>query len=123
MDRELLSRTPVKSGVRTTIDRTPAIPREVNMATGTHQGMRDQRPDRREGSEALYEQASDAMSNMADRASEMWDEAYDRGARYYRDADGSAIAAAIVAGAVGYALAYLIHGSTFLGSGLVNGLS
>jgi hypothetical protein len=80
------------------------------MATGTHQGMRDQTSDRREGSEGLYEQASDAMSDVADRASDMWDEAYDRGARYYRDADGSAIITAIVAGAVGYGLAYLIHG-------------
>jgi len=80
------------------------------MATGTHQGMRDQTSDRREGSEGLYEQASDAMSDVADRASDMWDEAYDRGARYYRDADGSAIITAIVAGAVGYGLAYLVHG-------------
>jgi hypothetical protein len=50
------------------------------------------------------------MSNMADRASDMWDDVYDRGARYYRDADTTAIGAAIAAGVVGYALAYLIHG-------------
>ena len=61
------------------------------------------------GSEGIYEQATDAMSNMADRASDMWDEAYDRGARYYRE-DGSVVIAAIVAGLAGYALAYLIHG-------------
>ncbi len=80
------------------------------MATETQaQGARDQGTPR-EGSEGVYQQATDAMSDMADRASEMWDEAYDRGARYYRDADGSAIITAIVAGAVGYGLAYLIHG-------------
>ena len=60
-------------------------------------------------SEGLYGQATDAMSNMADGASEMWDEAYRQGARYYREADGSTLSAAIVAGLVGYALAYLIH--------------
>ena len=61
-----------------------------------------------ETSEGLYRQATDAMSNMAEGASEMWDEAYRQGARYYREADGS-ILSAIVAGLVGYALAYLIH--------------
>jgi hypothetical protein len=80
------------------------------MATGTHQSMRDRGADRRAGSEGFYDQASGAMSDMADRASDMWDEAYDRGARYYRDADGSVVATAIVAGVIGYALAYLIHG-------------
>jgi hypothetical protein len=50
------------------------------------------------------------MSNMAEGASDMWDEAYDRGARYYREADGSVVATAIVAGVIGYGLAYLIHG-------------
>jgi hypothetical protein len=46
---------------------------------------------------------------MAEGASDMWDEAYDRGARYYREADGSVVGTAIVAGLIGYALAYLIH--------------
>ncbi len=49
------------------------------------------------------------MSDMADRASDMWDGAYEQGARYYREADGSVVATAIVAGVIGYALAYLIH--------------
>ena len=80
------------------------------MASGTQaQAARDQ-SSRREGSEGVYQQATEAMSDVADRASDMWEEAYDRGARYYREADGSAIATAIVAGAVGYGLAYLIHG-------------
>jgi hypothetical protein len=80
------------------------------MATGTQaQGARDQ-SSRREGSEGVYQQATEAMSNMADRASDMWDDAYDRGAHYYRKADGGTLGAVIAAGLVGYALAYLIHG-------------
>jgi hypothetical protein len=83
---------------------------EFNMATGTQtQGARDQGSPREE-SQGVYQQATDAMSNVADRASDMWEEAYDRGARYYRNADGSAIGSVIVGGLVGYALAYLIHG-------------
>ena len=63
-----------------------------------------------EKSEGVYEQATEAMPNMADRASDMWDKAYDRGAHYYRNADGGTLGAVIAAGLVGYALAYLIHG-------------
>lgn len=61
------------------------------------------------GSEGVYEQASEAVSNVADRASEMWGDAYDQGARYYRDVGGSTIGAVLVAGAVGYAVAWLVH--------------
>ena len=83
---------------------------DFNMATGTQtHGARDQGSARR-GSEGVYDQASEAISNMAEGASDMWDEAYDRGARYYREADGSVVVTAIVAGAIGYALAYLVHG-------------
>ena len=79
------------------------------MATGTQtQGARNQGSAHRE-SEGFYNQATEAMSNMAESASDMWDEAYDRGTRYYRDTDGSAVVTAVVAGAIGYALAYLIH--------------
>jgi hypothetical protein len=69
------------------------------------------------GAEHLYEQAKGAVSDVADRASEMWDDVYEQGGRYYREGsrvvanvDGSALAFALVAGAVGYALAYLVHG-------------
>lgn len=81
------------------------------MATGTqtHGARKNQGSIERE-SEGLYDQASEAISNMAEGASDMWDDAYDRGARYYRDADGSVVVTAIVAGAIGYALAYLVHG-------------
>jgi len=56
------------------------------------------------------------MSGVAERASEMWDEVYDQGERYYREGsravsniDGSALAFALIVGVAGYALAYLIH--------------
>ena len=69
------------------------------------------------GAEHIYEQARDAMSGVAERASEMWDDVYDQGERYYREGsravsniDGTALAFALVVGAAGYALAYLIHG-------------
>jgi len=83
-----------------------------NMASGTQgsPNVRDQRAGQ-SGSEGIYEQASEAVSNVADRASEMWDDAYDQGARYYRDVGGSTIGGVIIAGAVGYALAWLVHGN------------
>jgi len=69
------------------------------------------------GAEHLYEQARDAVSGVAERASEMWDDVYDQGERYYREGsravsniDGSALAFALIVGVAGYALAYLIHG-------------
>ena len=81
------------------------------MATGAAQTQRARNEGSApRGSEGFYDQASEAVSGMAESASDMWDEAYERGARYYRDADGSALITAIVAGAIGYGLAYLIHG-------------
>ena len=82
------------------------------MASGT-QGSANVREQRgaQSGSEGTYEQASEAVSKVANRASEIWDDAYDQGARYYREVGGSTIGAVVVAGAVGYALAWLVHGS------------
>ena len=61
------------------------------------------------GAEHIYEQARDAMSGVADRASEMWDDVYDQGERYYREGsravsniEGTALAFALVVGAAGY---------------------
>ena len=84
------------------------------MATGT-QGQRNvqgEHSDQGE-SEGLYERAGEALSDAADRASEMWDGAYDQGARYYRDVGGGTLGAVVVAAAVGYAVAWLIHGQTY----------
>jgi hypothetical protein len=91
---------------------------EVNMeprSTDHTQGRRGDGP--QGGAEHLYEQARDAVSGVAERASEMWDDVYDRGERYYREGsrrvsnvDASALAFALIVGVAGYALAYLIHG-------------
>ena len=58
-----------------------------------------------------------AMSDMANRASEMWDDAYDQGARYYREGtravsnvDGTSISMLLLGGALGYAIAWMVHG-------------
>ncbi len=66
--------------------------------------------------EQLYDKAKEATDYVADRASDLWDDTYDQGRRYYRegsramgDIDGGTVATALVAAALGYALAYLIH--------------
>ena len=78
-------------------------------------------------------QAAETVRNVADSASELAQDTYERGARYVRDglsrypeagryiSDGTRavsrpveqhpLTAILVAGAVGYLLAYLIHGS------------
>jgi uncharacterized protein YjbJ (UPF0337 family) len=83
--------------------------------------------------ENLLGQAKDAVRQVADSASEYAQDAYDRGSRYVRQewdrhpeanryfregremisspVEANPIAAILIAGAVGYLLAYLIHGS------------
>ena len=70
----------------------------------------------RGAAEQLYDKAKEATDYVADRASDLWDDTYDQGRRYYRegnramgDIDGGKVATALVAAALGYALAYLIH--------------
>lgn len=77
------------------------------------QGGRD---DAQGAADQLYDKAKDATHYVADRASELWDDAYDQGRRYYRegsravgDFNGSKVTAALIAAALGYGLAYLIH--------------
>jgi len=72
--------------------------------------------------ETVYDQAKDAMSNVADRASELWDDAYDQGERYYREGsraignmDGGTVALMLLVGTIGYALAWMIHGEQSYG--------
>ena len=86
----------------------------------TNQENRQARGDRQAGQGTggnIYEQATDAMSNVADRASELWDDAYDQGERYYRQGsrvvsnmDGGTVALMLLVGTIGYALAWMIHG-------------
>ena len=63
------------------------------------------------------EQAQSAMRNVADSASEMWDDAYEQGERYYRqgsqalgNVDGTTLTGWMVAGAIGFGLAWLMFG-------------
>ena len=81
------------------------------MATGTQgQGnARDQRSSQG-GSESVYDQASEAISSVAERASDLWDDAYEGGARAIGNVGGVTLGALVVAGAVGYGIAWLAHG-------------
>ena len=81
------------------------------MATGTQgQGnVRDQRS-AQGGSESIYDQAGEAISNIAERASDLWDDAYEGGARAIGNVGGVTLGALVVAGAVGYGIAWLAHG-------------
>ena len=70
------------------------------------------------------------MSNVADRASELWDDAYDQGERYYRQGsrvvsnmDGGTVALMLLVGTIGYALAWMIHGDQSYSSRNWAGLS
>jgi hypothetical protein len=67
--------------------------------------------------DSVYEKASEAVSDVTDRASDMWDEPYARGTRYYSggsralsNIDGGTWAAMFIADAIGYGLSLLIHG-------------
>ena len=83
--------------------------------------------------EGVVEQTTETVRNVAESASELAQDTYERGARYVRDgldrypeagryiSEGTravsrpveqhALTAILLAGAVGYLLAYLIHGS------------
>jgi len=57
------------------------------------------------------------MRDVAEGASEMWDEAYEQGRRYYRQGsqaiervDSVILSGWIIAGAIGFGLAWLIFG-------------
>jgi len=82
-------------------------------ASGTQAGGRGQ--DAQGGNFA--DQAQSAVRNTADRASERLDDISDRGQRYYRqgsralgDLDGTALSGFLLAGAIGFGIAWLIFG-------------
>jgi hypothetical protein len=71
----------------------------------------------RGGGESFAEQAQGAMRNVADSASELWDDAYEQGGRYLRqgsqavgNVDPATVTGWLVAGAVGFGLAWLLFG-------------
>ena len=68
-------------------------------AAGSQPRGGDQGAQRGGGSESFAEQAQGAMRNVADSASELWDDAYEQGVTGW-----------LVAGAVGFGLAWLLFG-------------
>lgn len=65
----------------------------------------------------LYEQAASAARNLADQASDHWDDVSEQGSRYLRrgqnvvsDVDATTLTGWFVAGAIGFGLAWLIFG-------------
>ena len=68
-------------------------------------------------SDSLYDQAQGAVREVANSASEMWDDATEQGERYYRQGsdavrniDSTTVGVLLVAGAIGYGVSWLIHG-------------
>ena len=69
----------------------------------------------RAGGGSLYEQAGSAVGGMTETASELWDDAYDRGERYVRQGrravgrlDGVTLGGLAAAGALGFAVAWMM---------------
>src|SRR3954447_12702985 len=110
---------------------------EANMAENRGPNVNTQQRGGSQGqgtSEGLVGQATEAVRNVAESASNLAQDTYERGARYARegwdslpdvDRYGRAISrpveqnpvlAILAAGAVGYLLAYLIHGTGLLSS-------
>jgi hypothetical protein len=63
------------------------------------------------------DQAQSALRNASDTASELWDDAYEQGRRYYREGgqmvgnlDAATLTGWLVAGGIGFGLAWLIFG-------------
>ncbi|ACL59687.1 hypothetical protein [Methylobacterium nodulans] len=70
-----------------------------------------------QGSDSLYDQATSAARNLADQASDRWDDVAEQGARYVRrgreavgEVDATMLAGWFVAGAIGFGLAWLMFG-------------
>jgi hypothetical protein len=69
------------------------------------------------------EQAQGALRDTTDRAAELWDEAYEQGERFYRQGsqalahvDSNTVAGWLLAGGIGFALAWLIFGQSSWGT-------
>jgi hypothetical protein len=65
----------------------------------------------------LSDQVQGTVRDVAERASELWDEAYEQGERYYRQGrrvieqtDSTTMMGWLVAGAVGFGIAWLMFG-------------
>ncbi|AWN42631.1 hypothetical protein [Methylobacterium durans] len=85
-------------------------------SSGAKQSGRGQDQQR---SESFADQAQSAVRGVADQASDMWDSASDQGQRYYRQGsqafgnmDGATLGGLFAAGALGFAIAWLIFGQS-----------
>jgi hypothetical protein len=83
-----------------------------------------------QGGESFADQAQSAVRGVADRASDMWDDASDQGARYYRQGsraigniDGTTAGGLFTAGAIGFAIAWLIFGQSHSSRDVARGMS
>ena len=70
------------------------------------------------------DQVENAARGAVDTASELWDDAYEQGQRYYRqgsqlvgNADATQITGWLAAGAIGFGIAWLIFGQRSLWTG------
>ncbi len=80
------------------------------------------------GNQGFSDQAQSAMRSAATSASEMWDEAYEQGGRYYRQGSQAlsgvdTLTATFVAGAIGFGLAWLIFGQRSYSDDVARGMS
>ncbi|WP_407530680.1 hypothetical protein [Methylobacterium oryzisoli] len=79
----------------------------------------------------LYEQAAGAARDLADRASDRWDDAAEYGSRAMRrgqdaigEVEGTTLAGWFVAGAIGFGLAWLMFGQRSVsGDDVARGMS
>jgi hypothetical protein len=69
------------------------------------------------GGGSFYEQAGDMVGGVTERASDLWDDAYEHGEEYYRQGrraigrlDGVTLAGLAAAGALGIAVAWMMFG-------------
>ncbi len=91
------------------------------MAGGRSGNMQSEAPSRgsasgpQTGNSSFPGQAQNSMSGITETASELWDNAYDQGERYYRQGrqaignlDGVTLGGLIAAGALGFAVAWMM---------------
>ena len=83
-----------------------------------------------QGGESFANQAQSAIRGVADQASDMWDNASDQGQRYYRqgsqaigNVDGATLGGLFAAGALGFAIAWLIFGQSHESRDVARGMS
>ena len=94
----------------------PTVTSTSDIGRSGNQGQADRTGPAGSG-QSTAEQARRMAQEATSRASDMWDDLSDRGARYYHqgsravgDLDGASVAALLTAGAIGLALGWLVFG-------------